>query len=461
MKKVMTNEEKIAKIKSERKQLLETVKTSIQNNRDNLTSEIDKLFAVLKEDEKNTKKYESLLQAKSLIQDFIKQILEADTIEDIVNIRKKLNYYINKIKKELIKRGYDENSINNYLAKVVDTRKDIAKLIRFLKREGNIELIDHILNNDDDVDSLKSLIKKEERFNRSYMSAEVKPNEDKNTVIPAQEDDFVFGGTNGEQSKTNENEFSFKFVDNSEPDNELSFSPNRNSIESDESSQLKKRFRLNDAERIKEVDRLIQESNSLLGGVESPEDCDLDKVIADVKDGFTEPIYLAREEKLDDFSLECENDESKDELSLTDNFTAKSYKNDVDYLNHRLLKYRRHYKIQRTYEYKGKLSDCVLLFKNMPIYSHNRSRIKKMEFDSRFYGGGDFVGYIDYLKNKSSLKFALKMIFSKSYFNSLEAQYLNAHEKCIQWVLDFCKERELGFYYQKEEETSEKILTLV
>ena len=89
--------------------------------------------------------------------------------------------------------------------------------------------------------------------------------------------------------------------------------------------------------------------------------------------------------------------------------------------------------------------DLLKLVQNVPIYIHNRGRSNRMISDTRYYSGSDFIGYIDYLKKKSSVKFALKMIFDKSYFNSLEGQCLNNHDKCVEWVLDYCDRSDYGY----------------
>ena len=163
---MMTNEEKIEKIKNERFELLKKVSESVKNNSNELSLEIDDVLMQLNLDEVSVKRYEALVSAQELIENLTSQIVETNDPQEIIEIRKKLNYYINKIKNEAKKRQISQEKLDTYQAKASYLRKDIAKYIRFLKRENNINEIESLNSkietlSKDDLKKLKRLIKNE------------------------------------------------------------------------------------------------------------------------------------------------------------------------------------------------------------------------------------------------------------------------------------------------------------
>lgn len=130
------------------------------------------------------------------------------------------------------------------------------------------------------------------------------------------------------------------------------------------------------------------------------------------------------------------------------------------FLNKRIARYARSYNIQRTHRYRGRINDLFILFGNIPIYLHNRDGIRKMMRDSKYYSGGDFIGYINYLDHQTSVKSILNIVFNRSYFKTKEVQYLNDHAMCAQWVLNYCNKMDNTFLREKRLELFEKKLTL-
>ena len=61
------NEEKIAKIQSERIIMLNRVKNDIKNGKINLSKNIDDVNFILNLDDKNSKEYKSIIKAQELI----------------------------------------------------------------------------------------------------------------------------------------------------------------------------------------------------------------------------------------------------------------------------------------------------------------------------------------------------------------------------------------------------------
>lgn len=607
MKKVMTNAEKIKKIKDERKQLLEMTKDSIKDNKGKLVGEIGKLLDTLKEDEKNVKKYEALVKAKSLVEDLIEQILEANSVEDVISIRKKLNYYINKIKKELLSRGIDKEELSNYLDLVGSIRKDIAKTVRFLKRETTVDYIDMLSNKKelsaDDLDVLRYLVKKEMRYNNSYLKADSKKtNVSKNTKVISKDEiiedkkevttpeiietfsllncatqsqgsyleriDTLADKANEHMSRVNrlisesremigdvQSEYGPNDIDRIitevkgadinlvSEDCEVKTTPSEDiaPIYDNESCRARVDVLVKKADsHIAGVDKLIAEAKELIGEEYEESDIvshDIDSIITEEKADDIEqfvlisdpnqelipshsslipmdvtnqakvdilanranehmeavdkliveskklvgiPSYTYCPETLDSIIAEVKGETPKNvdavgfEVTSTDvasssvkdceddsvielfsEFINSGNEDNTTFVSKMIPKYRRHYNIRRTHTYSGTVSeDLFTLLKNIPTYIHNKGCIRRMEDDTRFYCGNDFAGYIDYLKRKTSIKYALKMIFDKSYFGSLEGECLNNHEKCVSWVVDYCNREEYYCY------TPQKVKTL-
>ena len=66
-----------------------------------------------------------------------------------------------------------------------------------------------------------------------------------------------------------------------------------------------------------------------------------------------------------------------------------------------------------------------------------------MEFESQFYAGADFIGFIEYTRRQNSIRQGLKSIFNKAYLYSREGYYLNNHDYCSKWIMRFCHARDL------------------
>lgn len=168
--------EKIEKIKNDRVLMLTSIKDKVANNSQALIANLDTVIEKLDNDEINTKKYKAIIKAKQLILELIEQIISANSIEEIVKLRKMVNYYINKIKKELEERQIDEEDTKNIYNNVEHLRLDIRRYIRYLKREDNIIRIDGLYQNfdnlsPDEIAELKKLLANEMRYNRKFNNA--------------------------------------------------------------------------------------------------------------------------------------------------------------------------------------------------------------------------------------------------------------------------------------------------
>ena len=89
-------ENKILEIKNTQKELLSSVKEAILSEENLLNLNIQDLIEMLNYDETTVKKYEATLKAQMLIEEFTNEIVKTNDIEEIKELRNRLNYYINK-----------------------------------------------------------------------------------------------------------------------------------------------------------------------------------------------------------------------------------------------------------------------------------------------------------------------------------------------------------------------------
>lgn len=164
-------EEKIKNIKETEKYLLEIARNAITTQNKILNLNIQDLICMLNYDESTVKKYESTLKAQMLIEKFTNDILEAKDVDEIKAIRNRLNYYINKVKTEIKDRNVSEEEYNKYYENATLLRKNIARYVRFMKREENIKEIDRLSENidslnEDELNNLKRLLRLESDYGK-------------------------------------------------------------------------------------------------------------------------------------------------------------------------------------------------------------------------------------------------------------------------------------------------------
>ena len=166
-------DKKIDIIIEERKELLEYTKNNLKQNGLNLIQHIDIIEQVLNKDEENINKYYNILKTKDMIKKLSQEIINCDSMEQITKLRKKLNYYLNKVKKEIQSRNLTNKESQEYYNKTNYLRKDISKYLRFMKRENNLNQIVSLQLKEnltkEEQDKLKYLIKLEHSYNRKYL----------------------------------------------------------------------------------------------------------------------------------------------------------------------------------------------------------------------------------------------------------------------------------------------------
>ena len=380
-------DERIIKVRNDRYELLSMVSDNIKNNRNILLSDMKSIFDVLEYDEKTIKRYTAVVKAQELIKSLTEEICYAQSEEEIIELRKKINYLINKIKAELKRRNIDDNSLSKYQESANCFRKNIAQFIRVIKRESNINNIENTykkynLLSEEEKEEFNKQLKREMRYNhrnlypKETVKKENKKEEDTNKLGF---DPITIINDNKEEK---ESSYITIEVDNKEKESDLiKIIPSK---EEETSSQDKECFTVTPPSQKKKENRVI---NS----------------ISDI-------------------------DES-----------------DIEFLKIKIKSFDQRYNISSPYEYgKSVFNGISSIIKNIPIYKSNKLRIKQMISESKTATvGSDFKSYIAYLIKTNSIKHGLKSIFNKSYLYSSEGQLLNKHEKCAEWLIDYCQKNRL------------------
>lgn len=420
-------DERLEKIKRDHETLLKKVRESILENNESFNQEIGQVITVLDLEEKSKKKYEAMIKAQELISSLTQEIVEAKTVDEVLNIRKKLNYYINKIKEELIKREVEQKTILEYKEKSMELRKDIAKYIRFLKRENNIVTIENMCADFDNLtkeekEVLRKKLKREINYNTRNLNSSQK-NDTKNEKIESSAEDEkescnLLSSLFAKAQKANERAETLGGLSALFPT--IAKKEEKNNF-LDSSLDLLPKTHI-DEEKTLEV---ITLGKHIENNMEQSGNQDIDTL---------PPIYLGRHERN---PQKDEKDKSIEEMDFEEAY---------EFLEERIKGFREQYHLAVTHDYDRKnfLGNIINFFRNISPYLYNKKAIKKMERDYfYFYRGGDFQSFIEYTRRRNSIKEGLRCLFSRSYLYSEESRYLNINENCSRWLFDFCKENSM------------------
>ena len=150
---------RINEIDVTRECLRETINEELENKTNTLISDIDYLRV-----NKNDHKIELIIE----------NIKKSNTLEDIISLRKELNKEINKYKRKLIKRETSEEDLNNYTYSVNSLRSEITELVRFIKRNDNLQEVIKMNNKEfltfEEKELLDKNAKKEYNFNERLLN---------------------------------------------------------------------------------------------------------------------------------------------------------------------------------------------------------------------------------------------------------------------------------------------------
>jgi hypothetical protein len=166
----MSYNDKIKKINDDRSIMLHKVKDKINGDNKGVSNNYEDVFSILDNDSKNSQEYKSIMKAKELIAKLVDEVCNASSVEEVIALRKKINYYINKIKKELVKRNITEEEYEKVSDKVNSLRRNVAMLIRVMKRDDTLKEIDSLYEkydnlSDEDIINFKKLLSKEMSYN--------------------------------------------------------------------------------------------------------------------------------------------------------------------------------------------------------------------------------------------------------------------------------------------------------
>lgn len=192
--------ERIQKIKEDRLLLLKQSRDNIINNKNKENQQLSDILKVLNYDEDSLKKIVSYFKAKELIASLVDDIVNANSVEEVIKIRSRLNYYISKIKEELKYRNIGPVTKDSYNDRLTSMRDDISKYIRYLRRSNNLLEIDSLYSrydnlNKEEMKRLKYLLKLEQNYNH------------RNLVVPSdisKEEKLI--ETNNNEEITNSND---------------------------------------------------------------------------------------------------------------------------------------------------------------------------------------------------------------------------------------------------------------
>lgn len=163
--------ERINKLVDDRQFLLKQSKEHI--NRDNGIL-VEDISIIIDNYNNESKEYKTIVKAKQMIYQLTEEISCANTVEDIVRLRKKINYYINKIKKELATRNIEQSEFVQIYEQVNSLRGNISKYLRFLKRDNNLKEINRLYENfenltKEECSALRKMISNELKYNKRIL----------------------------------------------------------------------------------------------------------------------------------------------------------------------------------------------------------------------------------------------------------------------------------------------------
>lgn len=164
----------LEKINNNRTIILDKSKEYIVNDNKDLFENFNKVLDDSLNYDKDSKEYKSILQAKEIIFQLTQEIANSKSVDDIVKLRNKINYYINKIKKELVKRNINYEEMEEIQEKVASLRTSISIYLRSLKRASILKEINNLyddINNlsIEDCNRLKKLLSNERRYNKRVL----------------------------------------------------------------------------------------------------------------------------------------------------------------------------------------------------------------------------------------------------------------------------------------------------
>ncbi len=160
-------------IKSNRIELLKLVRDSITSDQSSVLNNIDNTLELISKDEEATKQLETITKAKEMIATLMTNAALATTDEELISVRKSLNYYLNKVKREIQKRKMSEELYNKYYESMSYLRNDISECLRAMKRQVKLDRLRALIDSEtltaEELKELKVGLSNEKRFNKRLL----------------------------------------------------------------------------------------------------------------------------------------------------------------------------------------------------------------------------------------------------------------------------------------------------
>ena len=406
-------DEKMLNIKDTQKQLLEFAKNKINDKSDVFNKNVESVIDVLNYDSKMVKKYEAVVEAQKLIIELTNQIKNSTSVEEIIEIRKKLNYYINKIKKEIKNRNIDSTEYDKYVLNATNLRKGISEYIRYLKREDKIKEIEYLKSKDnlseEEAIRLKKLLKNEVSYGKRNLNKYNTPEEEKETA---------------------------KVVKPQEKEKLDYFSPQRKYRYIKDGSE--------NEENVENNQRVLGKYFKNSGAVYSYK-----KVEKPLKTKGSRKVV---EKRMSDEAKKIV--EAIQQSNPTPNKTlisTKSYDSLYEFLDDTTTSFASRYHVLKKEKYTRNIIKNIKIFvDNMEIIRCNKMSIKRMMGDySYYYPHPELYGYIEYMKRDTSVIKSMKNAIIGSRLKDTEKYYYEEHQKCVAWIMEFFKEKNIECKYNR------------
>lgn len=412
---------RINDIKSGREDLLKQVRENLLSSCSNYAEYLDTITGALASSEESKKKYDVYTKAKDMITSLAQDVINAKTYEEMIALRNRINYYINKIKNEIKNRNIDATTLGEYQSKAKNIRDELTRTVRIFRRSANIDEIDSLYSkldslNEDELKKLKGLLQRERRFNTNFFKERkrtTKKEEEKEELPSESIDEERFtGGKLSAALKAAIDE----------------------TLRTAYGEEVLPNFGLNSTEHGEESPSSsspnLEIANPTGGG--SPMDPEVAALAAELERGL--------EEKQEGTKYEFV------KVAATDFDTVSG---PIAMKTNAIID---RYKLKKTKDYSGKrIKDIGLLLVNIPHIIHNNKASKRMNFDYCTYGSDPYLaGIMEYQSRRCSVKGALKSIFSKSHLQSKGLEYLQKGEDIYRWIYEFLKSNDESIYVPKQ-----------
>ena len=455
------NTKRLNKINEERVQILGAARESILKSNDKNNENIGSYIS------NNFDYNDTISRLKAMISNLVEEASKANSDEEIIKLRNRINYYVKKLKAELKKRNVTEEEFNKIYSSITDVRKNIATLVRYEKRKHNIDRINELNNRYgtlslEELSELRKLLSNERSYNRRAIRKINGEEEKKKSKVEEvkEENPFKF------EPKEEQLEEHEEIIENdqSEDNRELSvdeiikgygYTPvSREDLNLDEIKKIiETASPYEETASTKEVpvievptkeDKIDQFTLDLSSEVTLKKEIDVEEIRRIIIEKFDKEDEENKEVSYDagevglvkrELSLDFENENTPFKNLFEGKITRE------EFIKIRSNRYMRIYRTKNPHKYtRNVFVNFFNLIRNIPIYSANQRVIRpaKEEY-SCFYGGDDLRGFLDYSIKRNSLDYGFKAAFNSKEITDEEKELLSDPNKCANWILTYSR----------------------